>query len=80
MPNVFFVSNQPSFQTLLKVNNGKYFILQLYENNNNYYNLLFLDVTTRLISVPSFAATQTCVLLNLNTLDCSPISFKTFTP
>ncbi|XP_050545286.1 DNA polymerase delta subunit 2 [Daktulosphaira vitifoliae] len=59
MPNVFFVSNQQSFQTLLKDNN---------------------DVTTRLISIPSFAATQTCVLLNLNTLDCYPISFKTFSP
>ncbi|XP_025405480.1 DNA polymerase delta subunit 2 [Sipha flava] len=35
---------------------------------------------TRLISVPSFASTQTCVLLNLNTLECHPISFKTFSP
>lgn len=35
---------------------------------------------TRLISVPSFSSTQTCVLLNLNNLECYPVSFKTFAP
>jgi len=60
MPDIFFASNQPSFQTSLK-------------HNNN-------GSSTRLISVPSFSLTQTCVLLNLNTLQCHPVSFKTFSP
>ncbi|XP_060854060.1 DNA polymerase delta subunit 2 [Rhopalosiphum padi] len=60
MPDVFFVSNQQSFKTSLKINSsGK---------------------PTRLISVPSFSSTQTCVLLNLNNLECYPVSFKTFAP
>lgn len=39
MPNVFFVSNQQSFQTSLKKNiNGKIFILiTLYNECNNYH-------------------------------------------
>ncbi|XP_050433902.1 DNA polymerase delta subunit 2 [Adelges cooleyi] len=60
MPNVFFVSNQPSYQTSLKENSS--------------------GTTTRLICVPSFSTTQTCVLLNLTTLECQPLSFKTFAP
>jgi len=59
MPDIFFVSNQQSFQTSLKNSNGN---------------------TTRLICVPSFSLTQTCVLVNLNTLECHPVSFKTFAP
>jgi len=32
--------------------------------------------TTRLIMIPSFATTQTAVLLNLNTLEVQPLSFE----
>ena len=31
--------------------------------------------TTRAILVPDFGRTQTCVLVNLTTLDCQPVNF-----
>ena len=34
---------------------------------------------TRAILVPDFGRTQTCVLVNLATLDCQPVSFGGFT-
>lgn len=88
MPDVFFVSNQQSFQTSLKTNDsGNYTNLNLISNELIYkylinYILKFIisGKTTRLISVPSFSSTQTCILLNLNNLECHPVSFKTFDP
>jgi DNA polymerase delta subunit 2 len=40
-----------------------------------------LGQQVRLISIPRFSQTNTCVLVNLRTLECQPITFKaTFSP
>lgn len=84
MPDVFFVSNQPSFQTSIKqTSNGNVLynkIITVRVGNIISTFFFFVGKSTRLICVPSFSTTQTCVMLNLNTLECHPVTFKTFAP
>lgn len=61
-PNIFFAGNQPAYAAK-KVKH------QTQDSDNG-------NTDTLLISVPIFATTGIAVLVNINTLECAPISFK----
>jgi DNA polymerase delta subunit 2 len=75
-PEIFFCGNQPEYMTKLITST-----LPLNHLNQENLTLFVLYLAAggqkvRLVCLPSFAQTQTAVLVNLNTLDCHPLSFS----
>jgi DNA polymerase delta subunit 2 len=75
-PEIFFCGNQPEYMTKLITS-----MLPLNPIKHKCVKLFLLRLAAggqkvRLICLPSFAQTQTAVLVNLNTLDCHPLSFS----
>lgn len=70
-PHVFFIGNQPKFDTKLIEGNGDVYWIYLCTH--------FLDengVFTRIILVPDFSETRTIVLVNINDLSVIPLKIS----
>ncbi len=74
-PHVFFAGNQPKFET------------HLYQGRISFCERKFSNcclesngIQVRLICIPSFSQSNSCIALNLRTLECCEISFQNQTP
>lgn len=74
-PNVFYAGNQPLFQSRFVIGIAAvsflvrcHYLLCCYCSGDE-------GQQTLLILIPDFCKTSTCVLVNLRTLECQPMSF-----
>lgn len=76
-PHVFFAGNQKKFSTRLFQGNKK---KKTNSIGLDLFRVFFSSAEngteTRLITVPQFAQSLSCVALNLSTLECVEISFE----
>ena len=75
-PHVFFAGNQPKYETHLYQGRSLSSRTTIFSTDCLGPN----DIQVRLICIPSFSQSNSCIALNLRTLECCEISFANPTP